>query len=118
MGPGAGVASLVGAASPGRRKFPLEFERSSFLLSVLGALPVLLFSRHDQNLLLLCCCCLRVRGVSVFSLFLCCPACERCVVFLRTFESLRGAKRPENVFRKRPGTAVNAPGRLVSPAKT
>ena len=39
--PGAGVPSLVGAAWPGRRKLPQELV-SSVLLSVLGALSVLL----------------------------------------------------------------------------
>ena len=41
-GAGAGVPFLVGAAAPGRRKLPAEFEWRSVALSVLGILSVLL----------------------------------------------------------------------------
>ena len=66
-GTGGGVPFLVGAASPERRKLSQEFDGSSVLLSVMGALSVLV----SLSMLLGCdmintCCCLW--------LFLC--ACE------------------------------------------
>ena len=57
-GAGAGVPSLVGAASPGRRKLPQEFELSALL---------------GYNMTNTCCCCCAVavcvRERCVFSLF-------------------------------------------------
>ena len=74
------------------------------------------------RMLLLCCCCVRVRGVCVLLLlllFLYRPACEaRVLCFLFFSYRSGGPKAPKSFFRKRPGIAVNAPGRLFTPAKS
>ena len=57
VGPGAGVPSLLGAASPERRKLPQDFV-SSVLLSVPGAFSVLL----GGDMTNISCCCRVVAG--------------------------------------------------------
>ena len=71
-GAGPGMPSLVAPLHHDGTSFPKSFKWSSVLLSVPGALSVLLGCgmRHDQHLPLLCCCCVRVRGVCVFLFFL------------------------------------------------
>ena len=89
--------------------------------SLCGALSVLL----GCDMINTCCClavavCVCMRGVGFFLGFLCRPACERCVLFFLFLHTYRpgGPKAPKSFFRKRPGIEVNAPGRLVTLAKS
>ena len=81
---GAGVPPLVGAASRGWRKLPQEFECSSALLLVLGALSVLLGCDMTNS----CCCC----AVAVYQ-YVC--GGVFCACF---FVSPRGATMPDFFF--------------------
>ena len=105
---------LVGAASPERRKLPREFDWSSVLLSVMGALSVLLGCDMINT-----CCCLAVAvcvwevfDFFFFLIFCIAPRLRGVCLFFFFFVSPQGAKNPEIFFHKAP---IFAPAKSYRP---